>query len=423
MKKLFLTAMALTLAALMAFGVYGCGKGNNGNGGNGGTVVEDPNFVVINDFESDRDVMLLGYQNSFGKVSVNTDKDYITSGGGSARFEIWGEPSMGPTYYPTLNIYTDAPYSARPKTDFTDIDELHFDVFNASERDIEMSFGFFSETESPLNNRSYSPRTLLTLKQGQWTNFRQAFLREYYALNYDLTKVTQFVFVFNNRKTAETPAVIYLDSFRAHKAETAAGTFNRARECTENSLEILNFNDANDWQLSKVGFIFFRYQGNPMPSVARAASGGKVYEGTGSLKIVGKPFGPNPYNDAVIDAPVIEFDEGVMNAVRDMSDYNKISMMWYNDWYQNVGLGVYVTASNPDTVTGLPASFAKFVTISVGAWTKVEVTKQELVNAGLDVENIINIKFAWPGFSNGVEPNFTSHPDLVLYLDDLKYEK
>ena len=77
--------IALALAAAMLFSLPACKK-----------KTEDPDAalkedVLLNDFEAwAPDLQLARFMNGFGKISLNKNAEYVTSGSGSARLDPLG---------------------------------------------------------------------------------------------------------------------------------------------------------------------------------------------------------------------------------------------------------------------------------------------------------------------------------------------
>ena len=118
----------LALAAVLAFGaVFACGGTPSKVSAAG---VEDPTKVKVSSFETIDDLFKSAYGGRLGKVSINTDKAYVTDGNASARFEVWGDFAAGGTL-PSVEI----PLNAKEEdgvVDLSMIKSISFDIFNQS---------------------------------------------------------------------------------------------------------------------------------------------------------------------------------------------------------------------------------------------------------------------------------------------------
>jgi hypothetical protein len=133
--KSFLTSMLLLLGVSALVTLSGCKPANEDPKPQG-----DPNIVEFNDFEEfEPDFQLLRLENNFGKVSVNTQTDYVKSGLQSAKLQALGSYSKNtkPLIYFEL-------FSERFEYAYNDINYLYsmtFHIYNASVETKEIEVG------------------------------------------------------------------------------------------------------------------------------------------------------------------------------------------------------------------------------------------------------------------------------------------
>ena len=355
--------------------------------------------LVVADFESLREIRNMNYINEFGRAAVNTDKQYITSGGGSLELEVLGNPSQGQTYYPTFLIYTNKKYNALDKQDFSDVTLFKFDMYNAGEQDMEVSFGLNSASTV---NGGALPRTPFTLKKGEWTNVAIPFESAAVALTYDIKNIDYFMFVFENRKQGETPAKVYIDNFVAVTGEPEAVSKEREPD------ELIGFESAADVQMMFSGGIYYQVWGNPMFTWNKDLE--YVTQGRRSLKITSKAFGPNPYS-GVNDSPVISLNEEALKDNADFSQYAAVSFDMFNASGQNVVIAFYLTDGK--------TTYAKYnLNVKKDRWNTFTIPVEEIKKAvnnteSIDITKITRMSWAWNGFQEG--------ENYVLYLDNVRF--
>ncbi len=363
---------------------------------------EEQEFYKLAGFESLEELRSMNYLNSF-KASLNSDETYVTEGEHSIKLEIHGNDIESSCMYPTFWVYTANPYNALNKTDFTDVDYFAFDIYNASDRELEMSFGYSYEVNE---SAPHSPRSQLTLARG-WNHITMPLIREAAVQGFDISKIDTFMFMFDNPAEGETIPVVYIDRFMAHIAEEPMPAYSAGR--AEN--EICSFDDLADVQCMYSSGIYIFYEGNAMLDLNTDRR--YVSQGSGSLRVVNKPFPEYQGSNA---SPVIGFRGEFMNDIRDFSKYSAVKFNIFNDSGRDYMWAFYVFDNQG-------AAYVQYTTVKSGVWTEVVAPMEDIARGTgvvngetvqMDLTNIVEIKWAYRGTSEG--------EDLVFYLDDLVFQ-
>lgn len=209
-KKILCFAFALTLLCTAAFAV-GCGDDKADDVG-----VEAVKTVEFRNFEQwGPDFQITRLLRSFGKVSRNTDKQYVHNGEYSMKIQPMGgywyysEPVM---YFETISKRFNYDYS-----DFTKVDYVSMWIYNANDAEKTVTVGLVTDIVDYLTITS-AQGTKFTLQPGQWQEV--TYYVDFNAMNIS-TKVTSEMMTaikgiylgFDNAKTEnldEAP-VFYLD--------------------------------------------------------------------------------------------------------------------------------------------------------------------------------------------------------------------
>ncbi len=212
-KKLLSVLMSLTLLAA-ATAAAGCTE----------ETPTDPDAalkedVLLQDFEAwVPDLQLARIFNSFGKISLNADKQYVSHGEKSARLDPLGSPGSGAfpmVYFPTQSTVFNFNHS-----DFSYVDYLSFDLYNANAEEKTVKAGFVSKITSITSVNKVGEREL-TLQPG-WNYCRLEFNPSIVAITADIKSVQGVYFSFENAHsvdvTEDTPKY-YLDNVRLIKKE------------------------------------------------------------------------------------------------------------------------------------------------------------------------------------------------------------
>ena len=362
-------------------------------------------FYTIADFETLDELRDMNYLNSFGKASLNEDEQYVTSGEHSIRLEIHGNSAEGPIYYPMFWIYSTQPYNSLNKKDFTDVDYFTVDIYNASDRDLEMTFEYGYQITM---SSSHPPQIPFTLKQG-WNYLTIPFLREAAMQGFDIRQLDTFLFIFRNLKEGESVPVIYMDRFLAHKAEEPMGSYEKVRA----EHEIFAFEELIDVKSMYVSGIYMHFYGNAI--LDQNYDLRYVREGIGSLKVVNRPFPKNPYAD-YNDSPSFGFRGDAVKDICDFSSYEAVKFSVFNASDRNWDWAFYVHDSQG-------AGYAKYgLTAKKGEWSEFVIPIADIATGtgtvagetvSIDLTDITSISWAYNGFTEGT--------DLVFYLDAVEF--
>lgn len=166
--------------------------------------------VIVNDFSDYKTcfmpIRLGGY---FGSVEVNTDTNYVLSGDQSAKLTVYGDPDKETTARPNMLVplKIDGGYNY---SDFSSVDKVESNVYNASDRDINMYVSLsYGENETE--------QTKITLKKGEWTKAIVNADIERYGIGNDITDARNIKFYFDILAEGESVPVLYMDDIALHK--------------------------------------------------------------------------------------------------------------------------------------------------------------------------------------------------------------
>ena len=363
MKKLLTFLLAIVTVFSLAAFVAACQK-----------TEQESNIHVISEFESEDEFFQFNYFNEFGLIKLNTDKTYVRGGEGSAYMEIHGNPVQGSGYKPYMVIYNDTEYN--DKTDYTDVECFRVNVYNASDRDVNMYFQFKSAS---LKKSGYSSEQKFVLKKGQWNDIEIPLDRALINTFIDLDQISEFYFKFDNRESREqTPAALYMDSFVAVKTDEPIPTDVKVRE--DNELESANKAEyLSAWEVSNGATLSLNTDEK------------YILEGDASFCWTGAAMGGTSW-------PRLDFTGNILT---DISDYYSIYFWIYN--------------ANPDDYQLVVAGKIVCGTAIAGEWTLIEMpvswlkTVPNWDDSGyeFDVENFNNF--------NMVVTN--NNQNLTFYID------
>lgn len=231
MKK-FKCFTAVLLALAMGSCIFAaCGKEGEKKGEE-----EKPNYILINDFENFRDCFspLIG-ANYFGIVDMNTDMTYVKSGSASAKIQPIGAPEEVGAAKPTLRMPLKLNRLGVDCTDFSDATMISAEIYNASDRDIEMGL-YFDYGTSKTETQRY------TLPHGEWYTMVYQVDRAVMDFIGAIDNMQRMNFEFPQKGEEETAPTIYMDKIGIHLTETDFVPFEM--DFAEN--EVCDFEQA--WQ-------------------------------------------------------------------------------------------------------------------------------------------------------------------------------
>lgn len=211
---------AILLSAILSLSTVsfvGCGGGGGEQSSSDAPV--ESKIISLADFEEwAPDFQLLRLFNNFGKVTRNSDAEYVYEGKYSAKLQPIGEyiNKSAPTlYFTTTSNLFNFDYK-----DFTYYDEVVAQVYNATDKVQEMTIGCVSSVGA-IRQISTAPGQTVTLQPGEWT-------RVDYWLDLDLLNLAANVqdicgvyFQFENAGVLDPDdgPTFYLDDVKLVKAD------------------------------------------------------------------------------------------------------------------------------------------------------------------------------------------------------------
>lgn len=209
MKKMKL----LYLLPLLTVTLAGCGKEK--------VEETDPNVINFLDFEGwGAGYQTIVLQNNFGRVSRNTDANFVKEGKESALLQPLGnsvDASKKPAvYWPLVSDVFDYNYS-----DLSYFQKVEFDVFNSSSEDIVMTAGFVASVTT-IVNVAYGKGEDFTLKAGEWNHLVYEPDISKLATYITLTEAKGFYLMFPNARTSDVEKApkIYVDGVKIFNSPT-----------------------------------------------------------------------------------------------------------------------------------------------------------------------------------------------------------
>ncbi len=204
MRKLAVFILALLAVGCTVFGFTACDKDG-----------DEAGYYIVSDFESTEELLTINYFNVFGKVE--TSEEHVTSGEHSAKMEVHGydniEGAGNPA--PMFKIYTNSKFNTR--ADYTRATSFELDIYNDSDRDLELTFQFRSGS---FTKGGYSDPQTYTLKAKQDNHVRIEFDRVFLNTFIDISRISEFIFTLPLREVGETdPYVVYVDRFAARLSD------------------------------------------------------------------------------------------------------------------------------------------------------------------------------------------------------------
>ena len=200
MRKFFKNLGCLFISLTMVFGAFACAK-KAVEAEDGKDSALGAGTYVINDFSTNMDLYQLLPQDLFGKINLNTNKDYYLTGSGSAKIE----PNMSAT---TELIVKQRLISHTKEFNFSDLSratKVTAQIYNASDTEIAVL------TSLQFSNSASTSRDRAVLQPGQWNTVTYKVYPAILNLRYDPSN-TMYVNYCIEKKETETQPVLYLDS-------------------------------------------------------------------------------------------------------------------------------------------------------------------------------------------------------------------
>ncbi len=168
-------------------------------------------FVLYDYEEYTANFELLRISEFFGKISVNTQADYVKSGKQSMLIQPYGNKGSGKEK-PYVIIPTDSERFNFNYSDFFEIKSVKFDMFNAYGEDVKVWVGVTTDAgKESLSNFSQE----FTLKAGKWNKVEYVI---WDALKYSTVSSVYIRFENYQGNDKEIPK-IYMDDFTLNKTD------------------------------------------------------------------------------------------------------------------------------------------------------------------------------------------------------------
>lgn len=210
MKKTTVKILSCLIAVMVVTGCVGCGKKP--------PTVPEINDITLVNFETwEPDFQLCRISSAFGKISINTDKQYVKTGERSARIDPVGDGWM---YYPTYSELYEFDY-----TDFSYINSVRVEMYNAQEEDKTVHVGLVTELMG-IDRFNQANEESFLLKPG-WNTIDLLVDPNIICMIADITEIQGVYFKYErldrHSVTEDTPRY-YIDSITLKKRDTPHST-------------------------------------------------------------------------------------------------------------------------------------------------------------------------------------------------------
>ena len=255
MKKALTFLMCLTVM-LGGFGLSSCNQkeGENGAGKESaaeiGQVQDMEGYRKIYDFESQDEINTIKAFWDFGKMQVSGE--HVTSGSHSMRLEVLGtQPDYQFVFHDWemiddqyLQFYVrENDWMGLENGDISGFDSIMLDVYNDSGREIPLTMHLVAEVDSNGKGDARQVNIDMGTKALAEGENKVEFKLGLAARLNGIENLRYIRLILPNHVKGETPAVLYVDNFRA-KQSLAPKTVNKSKSFAKN--EILLFEDNED---------------------------------------------------------------------------------------------------------------------------------------------------------------------------------
>jgi hypothetical protein len=371
------------------------------------SIKEESNETVLAGFESTKELLSMNYMRYFGKSEIETKTDYVTEGKSCAKLTIIGDPTNSflsptlPIYTPFMYIFTSSAFLN--KKDYSDVKEFKVDFYNAGSKDTKVDFMMDMDS-----GNEYTKNPLISsfiLKKNQMNHIKIPFDRSRLkAMNYNISDVKRFVFIFENRDRQEDqPYVLYMDNFRAVKTTDELTNYSR----TPAKDEILFFDDNTD--LLKVNSLSFPIEYKAAAKLSINTNLEFVSQGYSSLKIDADKDRKGVFENwlaiSILDTYLQTFKLGSLDIEKTSIDFDL-----YNDSDEiaNAVIQIYTKDNvNP---------YSKATKIYPKSWADENFTKtslKDLKDTFKSLDEITTFQILFSDKKDGKE--------RVYYIDNLRF--
>ena len=153
---------------------------------------------VLNDFSNEKDMYQVILTDGYGKMTLNKDEEYCSTGGGSAKLWVSNENGKPMGFKQRLTSLT----QGYDYSNFKNIKNVKTAIYNASTEEVKVLFAI------EFSDGSKSAGMRYTLQSG-WNYLTYAVDRELLSLQFDLEKAMYLSYSFSCNPT---PYTVYVDS-------------------------------------------------------------------------------------------------------------------------------------------------------------------------------------------------------------------
>lgn len=421
MKSKIKKILALVLSMLMIVTFNGCknfGGGDDDNSSGDGELIYD-----FEQWMPDFSGTHISYL--FGRITLNTDANYVAHGSGSAKIEPEGGGWM---YIQTKSDTFDYDYS-----NFTNVSGVQAKVYNATDEPMDMTMGFVSKVNLYDSFDRVGDRNF-TLNPG-WNTVTLELVPEIMCYMADVSNIEGISFVFPKGVYAENKqAVFYLDDVRLIKKDEANAStddkFPYDFDTYKEEMKLVAFEDNYSDN-------FFIHENDQEMKVVNARS-----ERNGQGERLGLPDESKPDDDYVLKISVDSESGGWTESgglsgkiLRDA--LSKVDDDILNEQGARIVYRIYATSNSPESeINNLIANFRfhqkeKYSTYYTHAgeyfwfnqWHEFEIPL-DLVVSGLSIptasaldENIDNVTLFTASYDRDGD-NSGGNGSYSLYLSD-----
>ena len=369
-KKKFLTLAVAGCCLIGAiFGFTACKNNATSSSSNEKGTVDDTLICGFNDY---KELTSLRWLNSFGAVELTTE--YKTEGDNAAKLTVRGHhenPSK-----PQVIIPTDTDYV--PRTDYTDVESILVDVYNANEIDQKIGFQYLTQSEET-QILSAEIIEVIPAKTHQTIEFKVD--RNVTAQFLHLDLISSLRLTFENQKSYYEPnRIFYVDNMRIKTTNEPIDTSVKVRQDGEyESCDKPEYLSVWKNLLAKIySNATLSFNDNPE----------YIKGGTGSFKLTSNYKGGSETAKRSVGFRLIKSE------YTDISEYYSLSFWIYNA--NEVSRNFFM---NNEFVQSLPAK----------EWTHIELTTDWIKSHGLDVKNF----FPAFTFHAGEDKSYTWYIDEI----------
>ena len=292
MKKRIISSLLAVLFGVTGFvGLTACGKTEQ-------EPLQTFGKVCLNDFETYKpDFQLIRVLNGFGAINVNKDAKYVKSGEASAKVQPLG--SYGSTTSPTMYCPLYSKTFGFDHRDLSRIRQVTAEVYNAEEKDLNMTFGLVMEAVNTDMVNKTNPQKYV-LKPG-WNTVVYDVDVSIINILYDITDAQGVYFGFEGigSRYIEDAPTLYIDDLNLMYSATAAKVEN-----------LLSFSDKEICSFDKLYQRYVAYveaenpAAEPEYSVVKTSDYGvEATSGEYALRLVTKPGdGQGTYQRLILPA-------------------------------------------------------------------------------------------------------------------------